>query len=236
MLCAMNSLGVFLINSPEISDADNLQNKVIKTPIDIGKWSFHSKMIPENTFLLVNKYSSTGSLANSSKESLKTNSTDLTNNNLNNSKLINIGSYEKRKKYFVDQQKRKNVTISPDHVYCMDFYDAYFDINTISLKLPGISLSAFKYWDKQPQRFVLKNRKDPKIVYLTVWFELVEKGQVLELDLPTTTDTVSTIDSTGIDTNSIHHVPLDIKKLLLKSETNENFEDCEFDEELNLKN
>lgn len=47
---------------------------------------------------------------------------------------------EKRKKYFSNSKIRSELTISPDHVYCMDFYDAYFDINTVALKLPGITL------------------------------------------------------------------------------------------------
>jgi hypothetical protein len=41
-------------------------------------------------------------------------------------------SYDKRKKYFSDIEKRKQVELK-DYVYCMDFYDAYFDLNKVGL-------------------------------------------------------------------------------------------------------
>jgi hypothetical protein len=43
---------------------------------------------------------------------------------------ISPTSYDKRKKYFADIEKRSKVELQ-DHVYCMDFYDAYFDLNKV---------------------------------------------------------------------------------------------------------
>lgn len=62
-------------------------------------------------------------------------------------------TYEKRKKLFGSLEKRQSTIISPKHLYTCDFYDAYFDLSTFTVKVPGFSLSAFKYWDGiQPLR------------------------------------------------------------------------------------
>ncbi|KAJ3119194.1 hypothetical protein HK098_005691 [Nowakowskiella sp. JEL0407] len=110
-----------------------------------GKWAFHSRMVPEHTALLFESY-----------EDPK------------------LTTYEKRKKYFADPKNRAKAVISPDKVYAMDFYDAYVDFNTISIRLPGFSLNAFKYFDGQPVRFVAKSR-DEKHVFFVVEFSLLER-------------------------------------------------------------
>lgn len=219
----MNSLGVFDPESDEVNDVFEKQsgksilpdgapipkssttstNCNSQTPpnINIGKWSFHSRMVPENVDRLVNDDAvleaaaangSTTSPSNStswlaknfsalkttaSTSSSSSTSSSVTTNTATAAK-VDLGSYEKRKRYFADEKKRLDVTISPRHVYCMDFYDAYFDIANISLKLPGFSISIFKYWDQQPLRFVCKNRHDPSIVYFTVWFEWVDRATI----------------------------------------------------------
>lgn len=83
----------------------------------------------------------------------------------------------KGKKHFADQKQRKLVTIDSEKLYCMDFYDAYFDFNTVSLKLPGFTLSALKYWDGQPLRFVARSR-DRSTVFFAVIFELLERSKL----------------------------------------------------------
>ncbi|KAH6592567.1 hypothetical protein BASA50_008017 [Batrachochytrium salamandrivorans] len=115
--------------------------------IDIGPWAFGSRLVPEYTQLL----------------------------SPSNGKNTALPTYDKRKKHFSDLARRNAAVFSPDNVYCMDFYDAYFDFNTVSLKLPGLSLSAFKYWDGQPLRYVAMSR-DRSTVFFVVTFELVEKS------------------------------------------------------------
>ncbi|EGF80535.1 hypothetical protein BATDEDRAFT_4893, partial [Batrachochytrium dendrobatidis JAM81] len=113
--------------------------------VDIGPWAFHSQFVPEYTSLL---------FPSNTKQPLLT-------------------SYDKRKRFFADITKRNAVTFSPQNIYCMDFYDAYFDFNTVSVKLPGISLSAFKFWEGQPLRYVAMSR-DRSTVFFVITFELIE--------------------------------------------------------------
>ncbi|KAJ3401366.1 hypothetical protein HDV05_000484, partial [Chytridiales sp. JEL 0842] len=56
----------------------------------------------------------------------------------------------------------------------MDFFDAYFDFNTLSLKLPGFSISAFKYWDGQVMRYRCMS-KDRSAVFFGVVFEYLDR-------------------------------------------------------------
>lgn len=117
--------------------------------VPIGKWSFHSRLISED---------STGLFPDASKAPTLT-------------------AYEKRKKHFADAKARKEVVIWPDNIYAMDYYDAYFDFNTMSLKLPGFSVNAFRYWDGQPLRFVCRSR-DRSTVFFVVQFELLDRAKL----------------------------------------------------------
>ncbi|KAL2919713.1 hypothetical protein HK105_200627 [Polyrhizophydium stewartii] len=124
--------------------------------IDIGPWAFASRRVPESTALL---------FPDPAKRPV-------------------LPTYEKRKRHFADLAKRNAVVFSPDNVYCMDFYDAYFDFNTVSVRLPGFSLNAFRYWDGQPLRYVAMSR-DRSAIFFVVTFELVERskyGDLAELD------------------------------------------------------
>jgi hypothetical protein len=125
LLCAINSLGVFKPDSVEVaghSDAQSgrLINEKpgvvdvcgVEPSVDIGKWSFHSRLVPENVTALLESVkvdpeaeASSGGWFSSKKKSSDT--------------LIDLGSYEKRKRYFADEKRRTAVTISPEHVYCM---------------------------------------------------------------------------------------------------------------------
>jgi hypothetical protein len=84
-------------------------------------------------------------------------------------------TYTDRKTHFLNVDHRQQVLINPDHVYCMDFYDAYFDIKNASVKLPGFSLSVLNYWNgKQKLRYSLVNR-DRTVVFFCIQFEYVSK-------------------------------------------------------------
>ncbi|KAJ3189866.1 hypothetical protein HDU85_000150 [Gaertneriomyces sp. JEL0708] len=130
------------------ADADVQGKPAAGTPsLDIGQWSFQSRMISEDVSGLF----------------------------IDTPKAPSLTSYEKRKKYFADARARKEVTIVPDRIYCMDYYDAYFDFNAMAIKLPGFSVNAFKYWDGQPLRFVCRNR-DKSVVFFVVQFELLSRN------------------------------------------------------------
>lgn len=49
----------------------------------------------------------------------------------------------------------------------MDFYDAYFDLSSFTVKLPGFSINAFKYWDGvQPLRYACKTRDGTRVFFV----------------------------------------------------------------------
>ncbi|KAI9092358.1 hypothetical protein DFS34DRAFT_707230 [Phlyctochytrium arcticum] len=119
------------------------------TNTDIGVWSFASRLIPEQPAALFPISSQAPALT----------------------------AFEKRKSHFGDAKARKEIRIRSDQVFCMDFYDAYFDFNSISLKLPGFSLNVFKYWDGQPMRFVCRTR-DRSATFFVVQFEFLDREKL----------------------------------------------------------
>ncbi|KAJ3079850.1 hypothetical protein HK102_003468 [Quaeritorhiza haematococci] len=163
----------------------------------IGKWSFHSRMVPEHAYPLIptSKSPSSSHSSLNSPSSPTPPATDSTptaesenqpnheskkkhHHHTHHHKDIDLSTYEKRKKFFADPKRRDQpITISPSSIFAMDFYDAYFDFNSFSLRLPGISISAFRYWDGQPLRFVLRT-KDGGNVFFVVAFEVVEREGV----------------------------------------------------------
>ncbi|KAJ1553831.1 hypothetical protein HK096_006229 [Nowakowskiella sp. JEL0078] len=165
---AMNALAVYDETSPEVWDgrsgedvAKGRGNKITPvggTPTSVvqnanggnekstGLWSFHSRMIPEETDGLFEEDSP------------------------------GLVSYEKRKKYFADEKNRERAVILPSKIYAMDFYDAYFDFNSISFKLPGFTVNALRYFDGQAMRFIAKSR-DGKHVFYVVEFTLMERDE-----------------------------------------------------------
>ena len=147
MVTAMNSLSVLDIDSEHLKSEIESKHDMISTDdanvLEVGKWAFHSKNIPEQT------------------------------NKLHPGK--EFASYENRKKYFCNAQVRETTIISPEHIYAMDFYDGYFDINTAQIKMPGFSLNALKYWDgKQKLRYSLTTR-DRKTVFFCIQYEFVKR-------------------------------------------------------------
>jgi Protein of unknown function (DUF1769) len=165
LVSAMNSLAVYEPTADEIkkgSETTKKQAVIVASSVDskqsvdsfeskIGQWSFHSSIIEENIGLLMSE------------------------------EKDNKTSHEKRKKVFSNLAKRKSVSIRPNLVYCMDFYDAYFDFSTCSVKLPGFSLNAFKYWDGQPVRYSATTR-DRSAVFFVVQFELVPRSNYGSVD------------------------------------------------------
>ncbi|KAI9762774.1 MAG: hypothetical protein M4579_000126 [Chaenotheca gracillima] len=82
-----------------------------------------------------------------------------------------------RKKWFLDEAKRKEWEFEAGRLYHADFFNPYLDFNEFALKLPGFSLPIIKYWDGQPLRshsvrYVLKN-KETSEVYFVLVFALV---------------------------------------------------------------
>lgn len=160
LVTSINSLAIYPPGAPELSNVDNQQtdkkaveslgSKLTKIAIHdeaIGAWQYHTKPVPEASFHLFN----------SEKEK---------------SQII---TYEKRKKHFSNLQNRKSVKISPDYIYCMDFYDAYFDLNNFAVKLPGFTLNAFKYYDGRQKIQYSCRTRDGKTVFFVIVFEFVEK-------------------------------------------------------------
>ncbi|TPX43665.1 hypothetical protein SeLEV6574_g04920 [Synchytrium endobioticum] len=90
-----------------------------------------------------------------------------------------IPTYEKRKKHFLNPQKRAEVEFTPNEVYAMDFYDAYVDVNSANVKLPGVSLSFWKYWQGIPLNFIARTR-DGKATFFVVQLSMVPKVEAAE--------------------------------------------------------
>ncbi|KAI8815370.1 hypothetical protein BJ742DRAFT_864592 [Cladochytrium replicatum] len=176
LVCAMNALAICAPDDPLLLDqalpptaskngkksgspvkSSNLSSPTVSDVAAVaGPWAFHSSMIPEQTSLLFPK-SSENEVVVESRENQKK----------GKSSIPPLTTYEKRKRYFSDVKLRQSVEIKKDYVYCTDFYDAYFDFNTISINLPGFALNARKYFDGQPLRFSAKS-KDGEVFFL--WF------------------------------------------------------------------
>nr|POE87007.1 upf0590 protein [Quercus suber] len=90
-----------------------------------------------------------------------------------------------RKKWFLDEKHQKAFTFEKGREYSNDFFNPYLDFNDFALRLPGFSLipgitiPIISYWDGQPLRYVLKNRKTDKELFVVV-FTLVPRDQVDE--------------------------------------------------------
>ncbi|KAK5725161.1 hypothetical protein LTR17_013197 [Elasticomyces elasticus] len=88
-----------------------------------------------------------------------------------------------RKKYFLTEQHLKDVTIEAGREYSNDFFNPYLDFNDFALRLPGfsvipgITIPIISYWDGQPLRYVMKNRKIDEPLMVLV-FSLVPKEQI----------------------------------------------------------
>ncbi|KAI5357146.1 hypothetical protein Slin14017_G124670 [Septoria linicola] len=81
---------------------------------------------------------------------------------------------EKRRKFFLSPENRKNFTFKRGRLYQGDFYNPYLDFANFALKLPGFSLKVIKYIGDKTHclRYVFKNR-DTGDVYFNVNFTLL---------------------------------------------------------------
>ena len=59
-----------------------------------------------------------------------------------------------RKKHFLTEAKRKDITLEKGKEIRANFGNGYLDFNEFSLRLPGFHLSIINYWDGQPLRYV----------------------------------------------------------------------------------
>lgn len=57
-----------------------------------------------------------------------------------------------RKKWFLDEEHRKEWVFEKGRLYGVDFFNPFLDFNQLALKLPGFSLKLMSYWDGQPLR------------------------------------------------------------------------------------
>ncbi|KAJ6113662.1 hypothetical protein N7523_006979 [Penicillium sp. IBT 18751x] len=81
---------------------------------------------------------------------------------------------DERKKYFRDEQTRKEFVFEPGRVYWVDFGNPYLVFSDFSLRLHGININVLKHIDENNHhlRYVLKNR-DTDDIYLVLLFTLV---------------------------------------------------------------
>ncbi|PRP85880.1 glucan endo-1,3-alpha-glucosidase Agn1 [Planoprotostelium fungivorum] len=80
-----------------------------------------------------------------------------------------------RKSFFTQLEHRKDLTISPDQVWNMDFYNPYIDFQGFTVTLPaiGFKVDVMKYYNNQALKYVLKTR-DNSTVFFVITMELVE--------------------------------------------------------------
>ncbi|PPJ52898.1 hypothetical protein CBER1_11181 [Cercospora berteroae] len=81
---------------------------------------------------------------------------------------------EKRRKFFLNAENRKNFVFQKGRLYQGDFYNPYLDFANFALKLPGFSLKVIKYIGDKTHclRYVFKNRETGD-VYFNVNFTLL---------------------------------------------------------------
>ncbi|KAK4555067.1 hypothetical protein LTR86_007833 [Recurvomyces mirabilis] len=88
-----------------------------------------------------------------------------------------------RKKFFLTEQHLKDFKFEKGRSYENDFFNPYLDFNDFALRLPGfavipgITIPIISYWDGQPLRYVMKNRKTDQPLVVLV-FTLVPKDEV----------------------------------------------------------
>lgn len=80
-----------------------------------------------------------------------------------------------RKKFFLDDAKRRGVEFRKGYTYGFDFFGPWLDFDSFQVKLPGFTVNLLRYWDGQPVRFVLKNLLSGE-VYAVIVLDFVEVG------------------------------------------------------------
>ncbi|KAI9885456.1 MAG: hypothetical protein M1823_002762 [Watsoniomyces obsoletus] len=83
-----------------------------------------------------------------------------------------------RKKWFLDEAKRKEWEFEAGRLHCGDFFNPYLDFNEFSLKLPGFSLPILRFLDAKELkshtlRYVLKNQATKEVYFVIVFAVLL---------------------------------------------------------------
>lgn len=82
-------------------------------------------------------------------------------------------SVPKRRKYFANQDHRRNFTYDPDVVYGASFFTDAMDFNTFNLGLGPVSLNLQRYFKSMPVRYTLRASEEEP-VFCTISFQLVD--------------------------------------------------------------
>ncbi|KAI9796745.1 MAG: hypothetical protein M1833_005985 [Piccolia ochrophora] len=100
-----------------------------------------------------------------------------------------------RKKWFLEEAKRKSWTFEKGRVYRADFFNPFLDFNEFALKLPGFSLSIIRIWNgpggdrAHTLRYVLKNKATGEVCFVVVFTvyrrEEIEREEAEQKDGPT---------------------------------------------------
>ncbi|KAH7055881.1 hypothetical protein B0J12DRAFT_542572, partial [Macrophomina phaseolina] len=87
----------------------------------------------------------------------------------------------KRRKFFVDEKRRKGLVFEEGRLYQGDFFNPHIDFDRFELKLPGFSLGVLKYIDEKTHqlRWVFKNKTTGE-VYFCVIFNLLFGDELKE--------------------------------------------------------
>lgn len=80
-----------------------------------------------------------------------------------------------RKKFFLDDANKQEVSFRKGYTYGFDFFGPWLDFNSFQVKLPGFTVNLLRYWDGQPVRYVLKNSVTGD-VYAVIVLDFVEVG------------------------------------------------------------
>lgn len=80
-----------------------------------------------------------------------------------------------RKKFFLDDAKKREVSFRKGYTYGFDFFGPWLDFNSFQVKLPGFTVNLLRYWDGQPVRYVLKNMATGN-VYAVIVLDFIEVG------------------------------------------------------------
>lgn len=88
-----------------------------------------------------------------------------------------------RKKFFLDDAKKREVSFRKGYTYGFDFFGPWLDFNSFQVKLPGFTVNLLRYWDGQPIRYVLKNSRTNDM-YAVIVLDFVEVGSDEEKTRP----------------------------------------------------
>ncbi|KAL1990538.1 hypothetical protein VTN49DRAFT_6377 [Thermomyces lanuginosus] len=106
-----------------------------------------------------------------------------------------------RKKYFLNEDARKQFTFEKGRIYYVDFGNPYLGFNDFTLRLPGFHLHVAKYIDarKHKLRYTLKNRRTNE-TYAVVLLALLLHGSEQEVSERSEHSNIEESDQRGTET------------------------------------